>query len=291
MDEERDRVRVEYYPSEEVFGLLGNETRVAILRALAEDFDEAMSFSELRTAVGTRDSGKFNYHLKKLVGHFVRNDEDGYRLTLAGRQVMGAILSGTYTADAEIDPIELDDPCPNCGERALVVEYERERVETACRACEQFTNTFTFPPGAVSQYPYESLPEVFDRWLRSVFERIDMGFCPTCSGRMDGRLEVTSEGPEPARARYECCQCSDYAESSPTLPLLYHPAVLGFYWDHGVDLTATPSWRIAGLDLREAELVSEDPPRVRMSATVDGETLVAEIDADLEVVEVERSDR
>ena len=289
MDEDSDRVRVRYLPTEEVFGLLDNETRLGILQALAERTETPTSFSELREAVGTRDSGKFNYHLGKLVGHFVRRDDDGYRLTLAGMQMMGAILSGTYTADAEIDPIDLDDPCPNCGVDGLLVEYEDERVEMHCTACEDWSNSFTFPPGAVTQYDYDELPEVFDRWLRTVFERIEMGFCPTCSGRMDGRLELTPDAPEPARAHFECRRCGDFARASPTLPLLYHPAVLGFYYDHGIDLTETPSWRVSGQESLTTDLLSDDPPRVRVSIAVDDESLVAVVDESLEVVSVDRS--
>jgi hypothetical protein len=38
-----------------------------------------MPFSELYEAVDVDDPGKFNYHRKKLLGRFVRKDEDGYR--------------------------------------------------------------------------------------------------------------------------------------------------------------------------------------------------------------------
>ncbi|MFT4933083.1 MAG: DNA-binding transcriptional ArsR family regulator, partial [Natronomonas sp.] len=64
--------------AEEVFAVLADDTRVAILQALWETEDYEASFSELRDAVGMRDSGQFNYHLDKLVGPFVAKAEDGY---------------------------------------------------------------------------------------------------------------------------------------------------------------------------------------------------------------------
>jgi DNA-binding transcriptional ArsR family regulator len=76
----------------DAFALLSDETRVSILQSLAaaeaspEDPD-ALSFSELRTRVGVRDGGLFNYHLRKLRGQFVEKTDDGYRLTTEGRRV------------------------------------------------------------------------------------------------------------------------------------------------------------------------------------------------------------
>jgi len=99
---------------EEVFAALSDDTRVAILRALWDADEQVLSFSELREAVGIRDSGQFNYHLGKLVGQFVRETDDGYTLTRAGIQINGAIEAGAYTVEASLDPIDLDSPCPTC---------------------------------------------------------------------------------------------------------------------------------------------------------------------------------
>lgn len=52
---------------EEAFAVLGNEIRVDILRALWEA-GEPLAYSELQERIGVCDSGRFNYHLRKLVG-------------------------------------------------------------------------------------------------------------------------------------------------------------------------------------------------------------------------------
>jgi DNA-binding HxlR family transcriptional regulator len=54
----------------EAFEVLGNEIRTAMVLELADA--GPLSFSELRERVGVTDSGRFNYHLEKLVGRFVR---------------------------------------------------------------------------------------------------------------------------------------------------------------------------------------------------------------------------
>lgn len=87
---------------------LGDETRIAILRELA-DAETSLSFSELRERVGVRDTGRFNYHLTKLCEYFVRDTGDGYELGHAGARVVDA------AGNAHPDP-DLEAACPVCGE-------------------------------------------------------------------------------------------------------------------------------------------------------------------------------
>ncbi|WP_158056794.1 winged helix-turn-helix domain-containing protein [Halorussus halophilus] len=92
--------------------VLGNEIRADILRELSET-DDALTFTELREAVGIRDTGKFNYHLTKLCSYFVRETKGGYELGHAGTRVIAA-------ADPEIArgssaEAEETETCPVCG--------------------------------------------------------------------------------------------------------------------------------------------------------------------------------
>lgn len=86
-------------PSElaSVFGLLSNETRLDIVRVLAEyRFDETcgryLSFTELQRRVGARDAGRFNYHLAELRGSLVEKTPEGYSLTDEGVTVSALVL-------------------------------------------------------------------------------------------------------------------------------------------------------------------------------------------------------
>jgi DNA-binding transcriptional ArsR family regulator len=76
---------------EEVYALLADETRVAIVRALGE-VGRPLAFSELRERVGVRDSGRFNYHLQRLVGVFLDCTEEGYVLTDDGERVADSLV-------------------------------------------------------------------------------------------------------------------------------------------------------------------------------------------------------
>ncbi|SDQ26088.1 ArsR/SmtB family transcription factor [Natronobacterium texcoconense] len=91
---------------------LGNETRLAILRTLAEA-DGPLAFSELRERVGIRDSGKFNYHLSRLCEYFVRERQEGYELGHAGTRLIATTdAAGSDELEGGTDP----EPCPVCGE-------------------------------------------------------------------------------------------------------------------------------------------------------------------------------
>ncbi|WP_436907027.1 winged helix-turn-helix domain-containing protein [Halosimplex marinum] len=118
---------------DEAFEVLGNETRVAILRALG-GADEPVSFSALRDRVGTADSGRFNYHLDRLTGHFVRKRAAGYELRRAGERVVEAVLSGAVTAAPVLERTEIDHPCHFCG-APVAVRFREERVEVFCTDC------------------------------------------------------------------------------------------------------------------------------------------------------------
>lgn len=71
----------------DAFAALSDSNRVAILEALWEADGHEASFSDLRSAVGMRDSGQFNYHLGKLTDQFVRQTDDGtYALSVDGER-------------------------------------------------------------------------------------------------------------------------------------------------------------------------------------------------------------
>lgn len=91
----------------EAFSMLGNETRVALLQTLW-NVGRPITYSELKDHVGIRDSGRFNYHLDRLVGHFVDRVGGGYRLTVAGEQAVQAVNANMFTEDPSYWPSEVD---------------------------------------------------------------------------------------------------------------------------------------------------------------------------------------
>jgi ribosomal protein S27AE len=292
---EDDGVVVERRSPEAVFALLGDDIRVGIVQALGETPDQPVAFAELRTRVGVEDSGQFNYHLKKLRGALVRRTDDGYELTYAGRQIVGAIHAGTYTASATVESIPLDGECPLCG-GPLTAEYRDETAHTTCTRCEEWHNEFAFPPGSLDQFSRAELPLAFERWMFHGLHGIDAGFCHVCAGRITARLVVDS--PEdriadlPAHVEYECPRCGSTARAAALVPGLLHPAIQGFLFEHGVDVTSDPSWTFG--DQLDADVTVHDtePPtiEVRYEVTTEAGTgvITAVIDETASVTTVER---
>jgi hypothetical protein len=130
--------------ADDAFALLGNDTRVRILEALGAA-DESLSFSALRDRVGTPDSGRFNYHLDKLVDQFVARTDDGYTLRRTGERIVVAVQSGAVTDAPARDPISADESCPYCGGR-LAIRYREERLSILCPDCEGLYGVTEAPP-------------------------------------------------------------------------------------------------------------------------------------------------
>lgn len=269
---------------EEAFSLLGNDTRIGIIQALW-NADEPLSFSDLHDAVGIRDSGQFNYHLNKLVGLFVRGTEGKYELTYAGNQVIGAILSGTYTQRAEAETFELDAVCPDCGTN-LIATYEEERVTVRCETCDDDRSTFGLPPGAFEGRDEAELQRTFERWILDVFSLMADGVCLNCSGKTVGSLVTDSaylDDDEEIGIEFVCERCGDYATGNVGTYLLRHPAVVAFHYEHGIDLTRASAWELEWLAAENASLVSEDPSVARCVVTLDGDELALTVDEALTV--------
>ena len=72
------------------------------------------------------------------------------------------------------------------------------------------------------------------------------------------------------------------------MPLLFHPAGVAFHWDHGIDVTASPTWELASQVDVAVAVLSEDPPRAEVTVTADDERLVAEYDENATIVSTRR---
>jgi hypothetical protein len=278
MDDDRD------LSPEQAFALLGNETRVAIVRALWES-DDPLSFSDLREHVGVSDSGQFNYHLNKLLGRFVRHRDGEYELPYAGFRVIGAILSGTYTREGSLSSFELDVECVTCG-TALEATYADEQVTVRCSDCDRQVSHFGFPPGALEVRDRDELTRTFDRWIRNVFATMADGICLNCAGQTEGSLTTDSEyrrETDDVAVEFVCQQCGDHATSSVGSYLFYHPAVVAFHYDHGIDLNEVAAWSLPWLVENSARIVAEDPIRVEYTVTLDGDDLDLAVDDELTV--------
>ncbi|GAA0228899.1 ArsR family transcriptional regulator [Haladaptatus pallidirubidus] len=281
----------------DAFSVLGNEIRMAVLRALVDaeaDGVDTLAFSELFEATSADNTAGFSYHLRQLTDHFIRKTERGYALTYAGREIARAIRAGTYTDSVDFDPIEVDDPCPFCREESFEARGEDNYVVIECSACDKPTLTLPFPPGGHRAHDRDGLLTAFDRHHRYRLSLMSDGVCPECSAPADARIgyfdsDTSSESKENSRpqVRFDCDRCGCRLRSPVTLAVLEHPEVISFYHRHDKDIRERPVWNV-GEEWREA-VVSEEPWCVRVSTELDGNLLSLFVAETLDVVTVQET--
>jgi hypothetical protein len=290
--------------TEDAFTALSDATRIEILRTLWDADDNEATFTELRETVGMRDSGQFNYHLDKLTGRFVRKTDEGYELTIAGQLVYGSILSGAYSGEEAIDPIPLEEPCPACGGNRTI-SYEDETITVECDSCE-LTSSTGVPPGVFQSYDREEIPAVADRYFRTIVQQVENGFCWYCEGRVEPTVEPMADGIDDSQeedwgitdddqllpvVKYGCERCGIEVTVNLGNSMLTHPAVISFYYDHGINVEETSIWKFAAWSTDRTCIVGRDPFRARVIYEVGDERLTIDVDDHLQVASIERSDR
>ena len=274
----------------EAFSVIANETRISILEALWRSEDRPVAFSDLRKRVGMRDSAQFNYHLKKLTEHFIRQGDDGYDFRHAGKKVVRAIFSGEFTEHPRLEPFEIDGTCATCG-GTLVASYHDEQITIECAECATLHGRYPFPPGGLKDRNREEVLSAFNQRVRHLHCLAADGVCPECNGRMTTTITPDTEkilGLE-VRVDHQCERCQHRLHSAVGLSLLDQSDVVSFYRDHGIDLPAEPYWNLDWCVTDEATTVlSEDPWQIRVDISEDDDLLSVVLDDDLTVLDVER---
>jgi len=295
---------------DEAFDVVGDEARLQILQVLAEA-GEPLAFSELLDRIDYDDSSNFSYHLEKLVGHFVRKTEEGYRPRLAGRRVVESIYSGVVTDNPVVDRTPVDMTCMYC-EAPTEMAYHDGVAVVYCRECEgrigkmgpaeqwpiphrDIVGYVSLPPaGVYGRTPTEMLDAAGITTVADVQE-IVRGVCPGCSATIDRSPEVC-EDHETAdefctRCNHQfgvsilvrCTNCTFRSRSPFPTHALGNIDLLAFMTDHGIDPFASNAFHLRACT---EEILSADPLRARYTFTADGDALTLTIDDDLRVIEV-----
>jgi DNA-binding transcriptional ArsR family regulator len=293
---------------DEAFAALGNETRMAILRALGEA-GTSLSFSELRDRVGVRDSGQFNYHLDRLVGHFVRRSDEGYELRRAGERVVESVLSGAVTEAPEVGPTEVEQSCQYCGTQVLM-GYREERTRLFCTECpgiygpegpddHGLLGTLFLPPAGIEgQTPSELLRAAYTWGGLATMSAVG-GVCPRCSATVEESVEVCEAheradgvcdacgGRYAVGVRFRCTNCIYDRAGAFGAALLANLDLLQFLTEHGVNPVGQSSRSAVGVAMDyEEDVISAEPFQARFTYTVGGDAITLTVDDDLSVVDV-----
>jgi hypothetical protein len=300
---------------DDAFAALGNETRIQILRELGAA-DGALSFSGLYDRIDLSDSAQFNYHLDKLLDHFVRKTDAGYALGPPGRQVIEAILSGAVTHDPELERTAVEDHCQTCG-RELEIQWQDGSVEMFCSDCEGrwerswgrvggpeeaadgYLGRLPFPPaGMEGRRPVEIFRAAYV-WTNLELLAVTNGLCPRCAATVETELSVCeNHNPDETpcslcgtnfavRLTSACTNCIYSTGCAAAWGALPSPELLTFLFDHDINPLAPVSAHRMDLVLNEYDetIESTDPFRATLEFTVDDDSLRLTVDRNLDVLE------
>lgn len=275
------------HPLTEGIELVSHGVRAEILLALAERMrerprDETLQFAELRDRVGHDDPGNFNYHLKRLLGTLVEKADEGYRLSDVGHHFVAVLRSGRFDPGRQREFPEAETSCPVCGAPSTVT-YEDGSLRTACE--NDHTWMLNVGPELLDSHSViDALNVATRRTLWDAKSTMD-GVCPYCEGQTSETVTLFPREPVPVLYEWTCNKCGVFLQNSAGGCVLFHPAVVGFCYQHGVDVFQH-TWEILVENVRTATVCSEDPLRVQVSVSLEGERLELTLDDSATVVDV-----
>lgn len=274
-------------------GALGNRTRLEILLALADAAQErqeqwlTLSFTELYGAVDIDSTSQFSYHLDRLIGQFVAEEPDGYRLTYGGDKIVRTVRSGVYESSRSFDDIDISGVCPGCGDAALVAAVDRERFVVRCRSCEATLLTDLLPRSQTRNRSVSAIVDSVGYRIWSLYTLVRGSVCPECFGQIDTVVGTHDlEGRTFHTLEHTCAECQFTIHMPIEVSAAFHPAVVGHFWDHGISLLDTPLWEffeyiVTGVVTTTVARI--DPLEATFEIAFDDETLRLRMDDSLTV--------
>jgi DNA-binding transcriptional ArsR family regulator len=291
----------------DVFGLLADDTRLDILRTVAEAQHERretgvanLSFSEIYDRVDVDGTSKLSYHLGELTGTFLRKHDDGYAFTHAGERLVRFVLAENYRQPTDFGTVATDGTCLHCGEPGLEAALHEQFLMLRCQACERLNFTYRATPALLRAHADGALIDAVTWELAGDLLKMRQGVCPDCAGRMETAIldadDVESGDAVPASfaTSSECQQCLRFMSLPLPHAVAYHPESVAFHWEHGVDIVGTGMWELHRHlhDGRwSAERVATEPAEYRVEMRRADTSLRLYLDETAAVTRTERVQR
>jgi hypothetical protein len=251
-----------------------------------------------------------------MVGHFVADTDDGYRLALPGRRIVEAILSGAVTDRPSLSRTPVDTACPYCGS-GVEIQWAGGGVELFCQSCSGryghaygeggdvrsergYLGRHPLPPAGTRDRDPDELLHAAWTWGNLEILSVASGLCPRCSGTVEWSVDLCenhdAEGElcDACGRRYAlgvgfaCGNCIFSSGGEPVIALGGTTELLALLTTHGLDPVDPESIRrieeVQGE--YEEEIVSSDPLRAAYTFTVGDDSVTITVDEDLAVVDV-----
>lgn len=275
----------------DAFELIGHPDRLSVVEALVEakrsDGATELRFTDLRDRSDIDDTGRFNYHLDRLLGSFVTKTDEGYRLSSFGHRVLAPIVAGAYDPEWDADPIDTPGECPDCG-AALRVRPDDTVLQLVCERDHVVNRGLLGYPQAVADRAPAAANAALGLLSAQGVELAVAGVCPTCHASVDGAIEST-DADDCYWFRAPCETCGNRFANTVGGCVQTHPAVVSFLHDRGVDVRTAVPWSLPFVYPDRETVTATDPLRLSVDVEGDGDTLTVTVDRSATVVAAERT--
>ncbi|MEE6211368.1 winged helix-turn-helix domain-containing protein [Salarchaeum sp. III] len=267
-----------------VFELLADDTRYAIVAALVESFNPndgtgGRRFSDLRQAVGVEDGGRFNYHLDRLRGAFVRQDGETYYPTPAAFRATEMANATEPATDPRTG--RLDERAP-CGERLHAFVWGGV-VDVTCPKHDTYRFRTFVPPRLPAGRTLDETVAAAGRHTGVLLDTVTTNVCPRCGSTLDYGAFEEYEGV-PA-VPVSCPHCWWEARFTLATRGVRDAATVAFYAALGRDIDAEPIYRTVADTAPEVSV--DDNATVRFEE--EGRTLELTYDSSLTRLDARRN--
>jgi len=302
---------------DEAFSALGNDRRVQILRELGAA-DEPLALSELYDRLELTDSAQFNYHLDKLLGHFVHKVDESYALARPGERIIEAIRSGAVTDEPQLARTTVEQHCSEC-ERELAIQWQNGSVEVYCTDCESrwdqswgrvggpsavdegYLGRLPFPPAGLENRSPTEIYHSAQTWVDLELAAVSAGLCPRCSATVDRDLRACTDHEDTGRCSAcerpfavtlvaTCTNCIYAAGTGAVWGLLCSPELLSYLFEHDLNPfdPEQPNRLDTILSEYDERVLSTDPLEMEFTLDAGAEPLTLRVDEELTILNSSR---
>lgn len=294
----------------DTFKIVGNEIRAEIIQTLGEICVQSRryrdtSFSELHSRMDSDlDTSRVNYHLKKLLGQFVRKGDEGYSLRPAGIHLFRAIRASKFSKYEEQATVDAGFECHNC-QNPVNGQFENGYVKIKCPECGSTAQNGM--DMAASMENFEDLSTAFDfygiyhqtrafawanRMCHICGNSLDANLIPEgkrCRGELDAGVDDDGDNIDYVIVLQSCDNCGFWTYNTVGGMVLTDPELVKFCYEHGVELFSTPIWELEFVvTLNHTIVRSTNPWEIAVQITCQGKTFEIVVNDNLCVVERNR---
>ncbi|ELZ18387.1 hypothetical protein C478_01985 [Natrinema thermotolerans DSM 11552] len=225
-------------------------------------------------------------------------EQDMYKLLPSANLLFLRYLSLFSEENVTMNTRSVNGSCGRC-DGELVGAYEDQVLTIKCNACDSLLYHLAFPPTEVAHRDPDGVFEAFEKRTRAQLWLVANGICRWCVGPTsfelvdaETDLEEDAELAHDVFVKHVCDRCGSYILTTVGEILLFHPAVIAFYHNNGIDILDRPLWEVdVCVDPEAVSVRSTGPWSLTVELSCGDATRRLELDESLEITATQDEER